>query len=384
MLAPNWRDTVPLLHAPRHPLWLDAYSGAWELLARAPIDHTQPDARLLAMCLRYALDADALADWLDQFDANDPLRPWCEWECYQHSFDAVRLARVLPQLVEQFALRSTHTPRSSLRATTHEALAAECIAHAARALGDERLAHRFTAEWRARCTALNQQYWQEPLGFYMDESSAKTSTGFWPLLVGAPSQANAITKHLVNPDEFWRVHVAPSLSADQPRYADRGAARRGSVYPQDNYAIIKGLERYAQHRLALRVADNHITTVSHVFKETRALWDNYAPDYIEPGSIAHPDEPLAALSAIALLIETLFGLRVDAPQRTLHWMPRLRETHGIERLRVDEAIVRAHVVERDGALQAQLATSAPLRLHWFGPNGEQWLEVQSEFLAPIT
>src|SRR5207237_7641228 len=111
----------------------------------------------------------------------------------------------------------------------------------------------------------------------------KTVAGLWPLMAGIPSpqRASQIAAHLSEPAEFWRVHVFPSLSADHPRYSDRGILRRGDVDPFQNYAIVKGLERYGLHELAHRAADNHLTTLSHVYKETRSHWHHYAPDYIE-------------------------------------------------------------------------------------------------------
>jgi len=370
----HWRERIPLPYAPRHPLWLDAYFAAWELLAQAAPPQG-PEACLLALCLRYTGDG---AAWLDRCEAADALRAWCEWQCFQHSADAGRLARVLPGLVERFEER---TAQAGLADSAYEALAVECSARIARALGDEALAARFEQAWRACCQALNAQAWAEPTGFYVDGAGPKTSAGFLPMLAGSASEAQVdrLAQHLTCPDEFWRLHVAPALSADEPRFADRGAGRRGSVYPQDDYALIKGLERYGRDALALRVADNHLTTVSHVFKETQALWDNYAPDYIEPGSIAHPDEPLAALSAIALLLETIFGLRVNAPQNVLHWRPRLRETHGVEGLRVGSVQVSAQVVEDMGQLTARLTTSAPLRLHLSGAHGDEWIDVPQTF-----
>ncbi len=381
-MSANWREQIPIVHAPRHPLWLDAYAGAWDLLLGQPAPAVRGEACLPALCLRFA--GEAAADWLDRTDPADPRQAWCEWAYYEQRADRERLARVLPGLVEGFAARPAGA--AGLAGTAHEAMAAECLARGAQALGDLALAERFRREWGARCRALAQA-WNEPLGFYVENAAApaKTSAGFLPLLAGAPSggQAEALVQHLARQDEFWRVHVAPSLSADEPRYADRGAGRRGSVYPQDNYAIVKGLERYGQHDLALRMADNHITTLSHVFKETRALWDNYAPDYVEPGSIAHPDEPLAALSAIALLIETLFGLRVDAPAGVVHWQPRLRETHGVERLCAGRAVVAARVLERGDGWHAQFTTSEPLRLHLVDPRGEQWVDVRQAFESAL-
>ena len=91
-----WRERIPLPYAPRHPLWLDAYFAAWELLAQgAP---KGPDSCLLALCLRYAGEG---AAWLEGCEPSVSLA-WCEWQCFQHSADAARLVRVLPGPVERF------------------------------------------------------------------------------------------------------------------------------------------------------------------------------------------------------------------------------------------------------------------------------------------
>src|SRR5438105_10714499 len=148
-----WRERIPLPYAPRHPLWLDAYFAAWELLAQgAP---KGPDSCLLALCLRYAGEG---AAWLERCEPSASLA-WCEWQCFQHSADAARLARVLPGLAER------SEERTGLAAMAYEALAAECVAHSARALGDVALAARFEQAWRAGCQALNAQTWAKPAGF---------------------------------------------------------------------------------------------------------------------------------------------------------------------------------------------------------------------------
>src|SRR5438105_5423342 len=192
-MSTSMRERIPLPHAPRHPLWLDAYFAAWELLAQAA-QPKGPEACLLALCLRYAGDG-AAAAWLDQCEASAVLA-WCEWESFQHSADAARLAGVLPGLVERFDERAS---RASLEAMAYDGLAAECIARGARALGDVALAERFEQAWRARCQALNAQHWAEPLGFYVDGAGHKTSAGFLPLLAGAPAsaQADRLVQHLV-------------------------------------------------------------------------------------------------------------------------------------------------------------------------------------------
>src|SRR5207244_3424155 len=116
------------------------------------------------------------------------------------------------------------------------------------------------------CGRINQSCWDDALGFYMDSNEAgqrlpqQTIAGFWPLIAGAAvaAQAQRLTAHLSDGTSFWRVHAVPSLPADHPRYADRGALWRGSVWPLENYAIVQGLERSGYYDLAARLADNHI------------------------------------------------------------------------------------------------------------------------------
>jgi hypothetical protein len=215
-------------------------------------------------------------------------------------------------------------------------------------------------------------------------ASARGAAGFWALTAGAPDAPRAarVAGTLADPGAFWRVHVFPCLSADHPRYAERGAGLRGSVLPLTNYAVIRGLERCGHGALAQRAADNHVTTVSHVYKETRSHWENYMPDYIEPGSIARPDyAPTAGLASVALLFETLLGLRVDAPARALHWTPRLREAFEVRHLRVGDAEVSLHVAPAAGdpkGLVAVLRTTAPLTLLLTLPDGIRRLSVLDE------
>ena len=61
----------------------------------------------------------------------------------------------------------------------------------------------------------------------------------------------------------------------------------------------------------------------------------------------------------------------------------MRETHGVEGLRVGGARVSAHVVEHMGQLTARLTTSAPLRLHLSGAHGDEWLDVRQSLQVSL-
>ena len=456
---PAGGQSVPQLYIPRHPLWVNAYNGAWDLWFRQPmscatarsavgarmraaqddaaprsgadtpaacgtgqaasISALQSDACAFALYARYAHDMRQAASLLELFHAADtssPLLAWVEWKFYQATGDCARLARVFPSLVAHYERRKSQSRRTSglywdvadesgspreahewVDASAQTALAAECMAEAAHALEQNDREHYFRHEWREQCERINRLCWDEPTGFFLDRrangsrSPVKSIAGLWSLTAGVPSpaQAERLAAHLSDPREFWRIHVFPNLSADHPRYAERGAYWRGSVWSLHNYAVIHGLQRYGYDDLALRAADNHVTTISHVYKETLSHWENYMPDYIEPGSIARPDfVPSAGIGAVALLLEVLLGLQIDAPARTLHWTPRLREPHRIERLRLGnlEATLEVAEAETPSRFQAALSVSAqsassvvaPLNLHLVLPDGERRLEVRDQ------
>lgn len=389
-----------------------SYEGAWGLWeAQAEsIPAHGPAACAFVLYARYAHDRARVAAMLDAFhgaETTSPLLPWAEWAFFRHSGDLRRLDAVFPRLVTARAhLRDslcrpsglyadpnpdTTSPRDAADAvdvSAQMALGAEYLAAMARALNRTGDADKFEAERQALAGLINQVCWDETAGFYLDRradgslSPVKTTAGFWPLAAGIPDAARAIrlAAHLANPAEFWRVHAFPCLSADHSRYAERGAGGRGSVWPLANYAILHGLERYGLADLAVRAGDNHVTTISHVFKETQAQWENYMPDYIEPGSIAQPDfAPTAGIGPVAVLIRTVLGLKVDAPSRTLRWTPRFSEAHAVRQLRLTDVEFDIEVTPADGAFDAVLRASAPLTLELHLPGGVQRIAVRDTY-----
>ncbi len=107
-----------------------------------------------------------------------------------------------------------------------------------------------------------------------------------------------------------------------------------------NYAVIKGLSRCGFRALARRAAENHLSQMAIVYRDTGTIWENYAPEAPKPGSIAKPDfVGFSGVSPIALLIEEILGIEVDAPARTIRWRLYPASEHGIEGLRFGDNVV---------------------------------------------
>ena len=301
---------------------------------------------------------------------NPPLFSWAEWGYFWISGDVDRLREVLPRLVAYHRWVAAHlrngngldrssswgccmdnTPRyaaSWVDFSAQMALDALYLARIARGVGEEGLAAEFLAEHADLKERINALMWDEEAGYYWDLDAAdvpvpaKTIAPFWTLLaeVAPPERARRLAEHLADPGEFWRPHVFPSLSADHPCYSREGNYWRGSVWPMTNYAVIKGLSRCGLRELARRAVENHLAQMALVFRETGTIWENYAPEAPRPGSIAKPDfVGFSGVSAIALLIEEILGLDVDAPARTIRWRLHPTSEQGIEDLRFGDNVV---------------------------------------------
>lgn len=112
------------------------------------------------------------------------------------------------------------------------------------------------AGWRAGharlCSLIQQRLWSESSGLYVDydvsrnaPSPVLASSGFLPLLCGAPTpaQARRLAAHLRDPATFGTALPVPSIAAcDTEHYAKD--MWRGPVWINVNWLIAEGLERY--------------------------------------------------------------------------------------------------------------------------------------------
>ncbi|HXX63129.1 MAG TPA: trehalase family glycosidase [Bacteroidota bacterium] len=98
-----------------------------------------------------------------------------------------------------------------------------------------------------------QKLWDDSSGMYLNRrlDNGKTShrlspTLFYPFLAGVPSKKAAqrmIDQHFYNPAEFWGEWVLPSISRNDPAYADNDYWR-GRIWAPMNFLVYLGLRAY--------------------------------------------------------------------------------------------------------------------------------------------
>lgn len=166
----------------------------------------------------------------------------------------------------------------------------------ARLIGEKTDVPRYEDLFGRIASAINRLCWNEEDGFYYDLGYGKQIRRrhigmFWVLLAGVVPKARLapMLGHLTDPKQFWRRFPVASTPADDPNFAPNGGYWLGSVWAPTNYMIIRGLERYGQHKLARKLARQYYWCVAQVFKATGTFWENYAPDALVPGSPAHSD-----------------------------------------------------------------------------------------------
>lgn len=182
--------------------------------------------------------------------------------------------------------------------------------------------------------------WDEKTGFLYDQyadgslSTTKGIIAYWSLYTDVldSSKMDRLVKELENPETFNRPHRVPSLSADNPKYNEKGRYWQGGVWPGANYMVISGLNQKGYTKLAHEIAQNHYNNVFEVYKSTGTFYEYYAPEAIEAGFMAR-DEFVgwAGLPPIAVFIEYILGIKSDFSKLTVTWDMTQLEAHGIER-----------------------------------------------------
>ena len=119
-------------------------------------------------------------------------------------------------------------------------------------LGKDEESRKFAAEYEQMKQLISTKLWNENDGIYENrfwngEFSGRLSpTSFYPLFAGIATQKQAermVKEHLLNPKEFWGTYVIPSISRNDPAFADQHYWR-GSIWGLTNYMVYQGLKRY--------------------------------------------------------------------------------------------------------------------------------------------
>jgi hypothetical protein len=320
-----------------------------------------------------------IAHGQDCFHRHDPASTgpntlaWSEWEYYLNFGDKDRLARVYPVLMAYhqwmrdyrtwpdgtywscgWANGMDNQPRvpagySAPHSPAHMAWVDACF----QAMLSARLLTRIGEELATvlplqplhdevalLAKVTNDTMWDERAAYYFDRrrdgslNGVKSVGCYWGLLADAvpAERLERFIAHLDDPREFNRPHRVPSLSADTPQYAPHGDYWNGGVWPSTQYMILRGLTHVGRDQLAHEIGLNHVSNVTEVFRQTGTLWENYAPESAAPGDPARPDfVGWGGLAPITVLLEYVFGLRPDVPNRRLVWDVRRLESHGVDR-----------------------------------------------------
>jgi len=179
----------------------------------------------------------------------------------------------------------------------------------------------------------NEKFWSEDEGFYAlaldgDKKqvlSIASNPGhcLWSGIV-PPERARRVVARLMQPD-MWSGWGVRTLSAKHPAY-NPYSYQNGSVWPHDNVIIALGFRRYGCAEEARRIAYGIINAASYfVMQQLPELYagiertrTNFPVQYLG----ANVPQAWAA-GSIFYLLQSILGIRSDAPHGTLYVDPEL-------------------------------------------------------------
>jgi hypothetical protein len=107
--------------------------------------------------------------------------------------------------------------------------------------------------------------------------------------------------------------------------------------------VVRGLLKAGQGDVAHEIACRYLAGLERVFaaNEPHTLWESCAPDIDRPGRKPYAPLPVkpdyvgwSGLGPIAMLLENVIGIDVDAAAGIVGWTVRLTEEHGVTQLPV--------------------------------------------------
>ena len=318
---------------------------------------------------------------------NPPILAWAEWQHYVVTGDVTRFASVIDSLEAFYHyIESTHrrscglywfedagssgmdnAPRSGYAATDlrgsdvcfidlacQQALSAKCIASIHSVLLNKEKEHFYMQEYLRICHLINRYHWCEKAGYYFDffaRSSpdekikwipTKTAAAFWTLLCECTdqNQAKKMKEHLFSHNEFYTPIPFASLSKDDPNYDPEGGYWLGSVWAPTNYVAIQGLSKNGYSSCAEEVARKYLSAMYSVAQDVNygGIWECYCPEQAKPATtetgelVRENFVGWSGLAPITMLIETIIGLTLNAPENTITLRPAPEQRSGIRNL----------------------------------------------------
>lgn len=349
---------------------------------------------------------------------NPPLFSWAEMESFKITGDKSRLNLVLPVLEKYVGWLETgrrktdtkhglywsnglgsgmdNTPRSGsgwVDMSAQMVMQYNHLADMCDVLKKSEKAEKYRLRAEIIGRKINKWMWNEKDGLYYDIDDKgnhvkwKTAGCFWPMLAGITNkkQEEKLIANLKDSKSFWRPFIFPTLAADQVGYEPKGGYWKGGVWAPTNMAIIKGLEKQGYDDFAAQASEKYLDGLLKVFKKTGTVWEFYAPEFFEAGSMdGHKTRPdfvgWTGDGPIALLIENIIGLRCDGANNKLVWHIRRTDRHGIKKLRFGNATVSVICKKRSAAespAEITVETDKPFKLVIVHPNGRKTFALQA-------
>lgn len=312
---------------------------------------------------------------------NPPIFAWAEVQYARMTGDTQRLVRVLPAL-DRYAqwlernrsvkvatpagevLLYWNTPFGSGMDNTPErgdawvsmsaqmAQMYESLATIAKHAGKPDRAAEYMMQRDRIASAINQAMWDDEAGMYFnvmgDGTLARERTigCFWPLWAGVASQERAkrATRVLLDREEFASDVPFATLSAKHEKFDEWGGYWLGASWAPTTMMAVDGLQRSGSSLDAYSNALRYIEAIGDVFAQTGTIWENYAPRHLAFGGgerKAQPGQPSkrefvgwSGLGPIAMLIEDVIGIEVDALERRVTWTLHRTDRVGVQGLQM--------------------------------------------------
>lgn len=298
---------------------------------------------------------------------NHPILAWAEVESYKMTNDKKRLKMVYPALAAYFKsyvkildeksglylgtwASMDNSPRipgmlCSIDTSSEVVLFARNLAFIAKILGLNKESDSYEMKADQLTKIINDKLWNTNSKFYYDLNfnheihNVRTIAAYWTLIahIADKDRAAKLVEYLGDTSKFARLHMVPTLPADEKGYEPTGHYWRGGVWTPTDIMIVKGLEEYGYDDLAEKIAVNHVDNVFKVYEKTGTIWEFYQPDHIgvgiQPGHNTRPDfAGWTANAPIKFFIEYKLGIHVNAPENNIIWKITSTDRVGIKKL----------------------------------------------------
>ena len=162
------------------------------------------------------------------------------------------------------------------------AVQAECLAKMATELDKPDEAEKYAADYERMKNLVNANMWDEEDGCYYNLHfdgklrKVKSPDCFMPMMAGiaSPERIERMMKHMLSENTFWNEYKMPSVSRDDPAYADQ-KYWRGQIWPPMIVWTHAGLRRAGKLEEAWALAETSSKMLRREWQERNYYPENY-------------------------------------------------------------------------------------------------------------